>query len=144
MLFTRPRLGHERFARGEPEGLRILRKSRYRLNLRDLLQAYLNQRARGSKPDYRLPTPDVMRIEDAVERITGFLGGPDWHNLLAYLPTEMVDDRFRRSTIAAHVGASLEMAKDGLVDLRQAAPFGPIFIRRKTFGQDRETGSETS
>ncbi len=137
MLFTRPRLGHDRFSRGQPEGLRILRKSRYRLNLHELLQAYLNQRARGAKPDYRIVTPEVMRVEEAIERITSLLGGPDWHNLLAYLPADFVDDRFRRSTIAAHVGASLEMARDGLLDLRQATPFGPIYIRRKKLGSER-------
>lgn len=136
MLFTRPRLGQDRFVRGQPEGLRIRKKSRYRLNLHELLQAYLDQRARGTKPDYRIATPSVMRIEDAVERITSFLGGPDWHNLLAYLPTDFIDDRFRRSTIAAHIGASLEMARDGLLDLRQATPFGPIYIRRKKLGSE--------
>ena len=136
MLFTRPRLGHERFSRGQPEGLRIHKKSRYRLNLHDLLQAYLDQRARGTKPDYRITTPVVMRIEDAMERITGLLGGPDWHNLLAFLPSGLVDDRFRRSAVAAHVGASLEMARDGLLDVRQAAPFGPIYVRRKKLGSE--------
>ena len=134
ILFTRPRLGQERFPRGEPEGLRILRKSRYRLSLHDLLQAYLDQRTRGAKPDYRIATPVVMRVEDAIERLTSLLGGPDWQNLLAFLPGDLVDDQFRRSAIAAHVGASLEMARDGLVDLRQAAPFGPIYVRRKTSG----------
>ena len=136
MLFTRPRLGHERFKRGQPEGLRILKKSRYRLNLHELLQAYLDQRARGSKPDYRIATPVVMRIEDAVERITSFLGGPDWQNLFAFLPSELMDDQFRRSAIAAHVGASLEMAKDGRLDLRQTTPFGPIYVRRKKLGSE--------
>ncbi len=131
ILFTRPRLGHDRFARGQPEGLRIMKKSRYRLNLHELLQAYLTQRARGSKPDYRIATPDIMRLEDAIERITGFLGGPDWHDLLSFLPRDGADDRFRRSAIAAHVGASLEMARNGVLDLRQTAPFGPIYVRRK-------------
>ncbi|MGI9418075.1 MAG: segregation and condensation protein A [Geminicoccaceae bacterium] len=136
MLFTRPRLGHERFPRGEPEGLRILRKSRYRLSLHDLLQAYLDQRTRGTKPDYRITTPPVMRVEEAVERITGLLGGPDWQNLLAFLPEGLIDDGYRRSAIAAHVGASLEMARDGLVDLQQAAPFGPIYVRRRKAGPE--------
>ena len=131
ILFTRSRLGHERFQRGQPEGLRILKKSRYRLTLHDLLQAYLDQRTRGTKPDYRIATPPVMRIEEAIERITGLLGGPDWQNLLAFLPPDLVDDQFRRSAIAAHIGASLEMARDGMVDLRQSAPFGPIYVRRK-------------
>ncbi len=136
MLFTRPRLGIERFPRGQPEGLRILKKSRYRLNLHEILQAYLDQRVRGTKPDYRITQPPVMRVEEAVERITGLLGGPDWQNLLAFLPAGLMNDSFRRSAIAAHVGASLELAKDGVVDLRQAAPFGPIYVRKKTKGPE--------
>jgi len=131
MFFTRPRLGIERFPRGEPEGLRIQKKSRYRLRLHDLLQAYLDQRVRGTKPDYRIATPPVMRIEEAIERVTSLLGGPDWQNLLAFLPEDLMDDTFRRSAIAAHVGASLEMARDGTIELRQAAPFGPIYVRKK-------------
>lgn len=136
ILFTRPRLGQERFARGEPEGLRILKKSRYRLSLHDLLQAYLDQRVRGTKPDYRIATSPVMRLEEAIERITSLLGGPDWQNLLAFIPSDLIDDQYRRSAIAAHVGASLEMARDGLVDLRQAASFGPIYVRRKKPGPE--------
>jgi segregation and condensation protein A len=132
MLFTRPCLGVERFPRGQPEGLRILKRSRYRLGLHELLQAYLDQRARGSKPDYRITVAPVMRIEEAIERITRLLGGPDWHSLLASLPADLMDESFRRSVIAAHVGASLEMARDGLIELRQAAPFGPIYVRRRS------------
>ena len=75
ILFTRPKLGHERFPRGEPEGLRIMRKSRYNLRLHDLLQAYLDQRVRGTKPDYRIATPPVMRVEEAIERVLAQLGG---------------------------------------------------------------------
>ncbi|MGI9433421.1 MAG: segregation/condensation protein A, partial [Geminicoccaceae bacterium] len=97
----------------------------------ELLQAYLDQRARDAKPNYRIPPPVVMRVEDAVERITKLLGGPEWRNLLTFLPTDLVDDGFRRSAVAAHVGATLEMARDGFLDLRQAAPFGPIYVRRK-------------
>ena len=137
VLFTRPQLGRERFGRGEPEGLRILKKSRYRLSLHDLLQAYMDQRVRASNVTYRIAAPPVMRVEDAIEHITGLLGGPEWQNLLAFLPADLVDDRYRRSAIAAHVGASLEMARDGLVDLRQAALFGPIYVRRRKLGAER-------
>ena len=67
----------------------------------------------------------------ALERLVRLLGGPEWHNLLAYLPEGLSDERLRRSAIAAHLGASLELARDGVIELSQAAPFGPIYIRRK-------------
>ena len=113
-----------------------MKKSRYRLSLHDLLQAYLDQRVRAANVTYRVTAPPVMRIEDAIEHITRLLGGPEWQNLLAFLPADLMDDRYRRSAIAAHVGASLEMARDGLVDLRQAALFGPIYVRRRKLGSE--------
>ncbi len=131
ILFTRPRLGLERFERGQPEGLRIKRRSRFKLSLHELLQAYVDQRVRAAKPNLRYAPPVVMRVEDALKRLTGLLGGPDWHNLMALVPLELADDRARRSVVAAHVGACLELARDGVIELRQAATFGPIYLRRR-------------
>ena len=36
-----------------------------------------------------------------------------------------------KTTLAASFGATLEMARDGLVELQQSAPFAPIYIRRR-------------
>ena len=58
------------------------------------------------------------------------LGGPDWRNLLAFLPV-MPSDELRRSAIAAHLAAGLELTRDGVLEMRQASPFGPIMVRRK-------------
>ena len=73
----------------------------------------------------------MFRVEEALKRLTRALGGPDWRNLLAYLPQGLADERLRRSALAAHVAASLELARDGVIELSQTSPFGPIFIRRK-------------
>ena len=59
------------------------------------------------------------------------LGGPDWRSLLLYLPPGLNDELLRRSALAAHLGACLELAREGMIELSQAAPFGPIYIRRK-------------
>lgn len=130
-LFARPRLGHERFARGCPEGLSVRRRSRFRLALHELLQAYVDQRLRESESTLTLKPAAVFRIEDALKRLSGLLGGPEWQNLLAYLPPGLGDDQLRRSAIAAHLGASLELARDGVIELSQAMPFGPIYVRRR-------------
>jgi segregation and condensation protein A len=130
-LLQRPRLGHERFARGCPEGLAIRYRSRFRLALHELLQAYVDQRLRSAEQRLTLVPAPVFRVEDALRRLTGLLGGPDWQNLLAYLPSGLGDDRLRRSALAAHLGACLELARDGVIELNQAAPFGPIYVRRR-------------
>jgi segregation and condensation protein A len=130
-LLTRPRLGHERFARGCPEGIAVRHKSRFRLALHELLQAYVEQRLRASEQRLTLVPAPVFRVEDALRRLTRLLGGPDWRNLLIYLPRGLSDERLRRSALAAHLGACLELARAGVIELSQAAPFGPIYVRRK-------------
>jgi len=130
-LFARPRLGYERFPGGQPSGLQVRRKSRFRLPLHELLQAYVEQRLRAREQRLTLVAAPVFRVEEALKRLTRALGGPDWRNLLAYLPQGLVDERLRRSALAAHLAASLELARDGVIELSQAAPYGPIFIRRK-------------
>jgi segregation and condensation protein A len=73
----------------------------------------------------------VFRVEGALRRLTSMLGGPDWRNLLLYLPPGLDDELLRRSALAAHFGACLELAREGMIELSQTAPFGPIYIRRK-------------
>jgi segregation and condensation protein A len=132
-LLARPRLGQQRFARGQPDGLRVRRKSRFRLPLHELLQAYVEQRLRAKEQRLTLVAPAVFRVEDALRRLTRALGGGlDWRNLLAYLPPGLADERLRRSALAAHLAASLELARDGVIELNQTSPFGPIFLRRKS------------
>ena len=130
-LLARPRLGQQRFPRGRPDGLRVRRKSRFRLALHELLEAYVDQRLRAKEQRLTLVAPAVFRVEDALRRLTRALGGPDWRNLLSYLPPDLADERLRRSALAAHMAACLELTRDGVIELNQSSPFGPIYLRRK-------------
>jgi segregation and condensation protein A len=130
-LMARPRLGYERFARGCPEGIAVRYRSRFRLSLHELLQAYVDQRLRTAEQRLTILPAPVFRVEDALRRLSALLGGPDWRNLLTYLPPGLGDERLRRSALAAHLGACLELARDGVIELNQTAPFGPIYVRRR-------------
>ncbi len=130
-LLLRPQLGALRFGPGRPAGLRVRRKSRFRLMLHELLQAYVDQRLRTREQRLTLMAPAVFRVEDALKRLTRTLGGPDWHNLLAYLPPNLADERLRRSALASHLAASLELTRDGILEISQTNPFGPIYVRRR-------------
>ena len=130
-LLERPRLGYERFPRGQPEGLRVRRKSRFRVSLHELLQCYVEYRLRSRDQVLTLEPAPVVRVEDALKRLTRMLGGPDWQNLLMFLPTGLGDERVRRSALAAHLAASLELTRAGMIEVSQASPFGPIYLRRR-------------
>ena len=65
----------------------------------------------------------------------GFAG--DWTEFANYLPDGWdVDPQRRRSTTAATFAASLELAKEGRIEIRQGETFAPIQIRKKVPGDE--------
>ena len=58
-----------------------------RLALREL-----DQRLRAAKQKLTLVRAPAFRVEDALRRLTAMLGGPDWQNLLFYLPSGLDDE----------------------------------------------------
>ncbi|MEM9146268.1 MAG: ScpA family protein [Pseudomonadota bacterium] len=130
-LMARDRLGQDVFARGAPETVAVNRQVRWRVGLADLLRAYTRL---GSAAHYRplqIERPEVYGVEAAMERLRAALGVRlDWSALVAHLPADWlaVAER-RRSAVASGFVASLELAKRGEVDLRQAEAFAPLMIR---------------
>jgi len=145
-LMARDRLGRDVFARGNPEIVRIVRTPKYETTLYDLLKAYTQQRVRDiSHDDYKIERPPVLAIEMARKRLERLFGRlHDWHALDALLPTdwqaiaESPDRRRirRRSTTASTFLASLELTKEGKMELRQLTAFGPIYVRSVRAGAD--------
>ena len=75
----------------------------------------------------------VFTMEQALERMRGLIGfAGDWTDLSSYLPDGWTrDPARRRSATAATFAATLELAKQGQIELRQGETFAPISIRRK-------------
>jgi segregation and condensation protein A len=62
--------------------------------------------------------------------LIGYAG--DWATLISFLPDGWdATPMARRSSLAAHFAAVLELAKRGLVTLRQGESFAPIQLRRR-------------
>ena len=49
--------------------------------------------------------------------------------MIDYLPMGLHNAVLARSAVASTFVASLELVKEGLIDLRQDKHFGPIFLR---------------
>jgi segregation and condensation protein A len=138
-LMTRKRLGRDVFARGMPEGVRTIRETQYTAQIFDLLKAYAEQRARTVKRVHVVKRRTVWSIKDARKRLERMIGesAGSWVQLdlflESFLPTPAPGSEVEvaRTVIASSFGASLEMAREGLVELRQEAPFAPIYVRRR-------------
>ena len=56
---------------------------------------------------------------------------PEWKALVEFLPKGLHSALLARSAVASTFVASLELAKEGYVELRQDKLFGPIFLRSR-------------
>ena len=131
-LMGRDRLGRDTFARGNPEGIKVLKTGTYDLTLYELLKAYADHHERHSVTEIRIERRPVMSLEAALERLTGLVGeNYSWTTLKTFLPEHVEDEQLRKSTIASMFAASLELARQGQVDIRQMETFGQIYLKHR-------------
>ena len=136
-LMTRKRLGRDVFGRGMPEGVRTIRVRQYTGMIYDLLKAYADQRKRTAKRVHVVHRRTVWSIKDARTRLELLIGKADaqWVQLELYLAQYAPSTPdVARTALASSFGATLEMAREGLVELSQAEPFAPIYMRRREDG----------
>jgi segregation and condensation protein A len=132
-LMTRKRLGRDVFGRGNPDGVRTIRVRKYTAMIFDLLKAYADQRKRTVKRVHVVPRRTVWSIKEARTRLEALLGQQtgDWVQLDLFLRQYATVPDIARTACASSFGATLEMAREGLVELSQAEPFAPIYMRRR-------------
>ena len=74
----------------------------------------------------------LYSVQEASGRLRQLLKtAPGWTVLEQFLPPNLKQPLDRRSAIASHFVASLELAKEGVVNLRQQSHYGPIYLRMK-------------
>ncbi|MCW5697956.1 MAG: segregation/condensation protein A [Bauldia sp.] len=127
-LMRRDRLGRDVFARGEPE-IRIEKRSTYSATLYDLLTAYAMQAKRKAVPVIQMGRRPVWSLADARAILTRMIGKvAEWTPLRVFLSPYLKTEA-QRTALASSFWASLELARQGSVELRQSAPFAPLLMR---------------
>jgi segregation and condensation protein A len=132
-LNERPILGRDVFARGDPEARLILPSSKLKNTLFDLMAAYIVQRrqevARTYDPNRRV---EAYALEDARAHLRDVLPRlRHWTSLREITPHAVNeggpnDQSYRASTFSA----SLELAKEGRLELQQLAIFDTLYVRK--------------
>ncbi len=132
-LMARDRLGRDFFARGLTTDVSRVRKVEYTANLLDLMQAYARLRTRDEFRPYVMDREKVFTMEQALDRMRGLIGfAGDWADISTFLPEGWESDPVRRrSATAATFAASLELVKEGRLEIQQSETFAPIRVRRK-------------
>lgn len=149
-LMVLPQRDTDFFARGyiEPDETRV--ETVWGADLYDLLKAYGDIRARAMRgKKYELPEFNVLSMEDALIRMEKMLGklpknGPHtaWTLLTTFIDGAVRDPLFRRSSLASMLTASLELAKQGRIEIRQDGTFRPVYLRgTEPKDEMKETGT---
>ena len=129
-LIARPQLGRDMFLRGEPEGISILKQPHYEASLYDLLAAYSRQRQRQALSHVTIKTRIVWSLAEAREAMERFAGiALEWSVLDEYLLDYCTTPELARTVRASAFSASLEMVREGRIDIRQDRAFSPLWVR---------------
>jgi segregation and condensation protein A len=128
-LLGRDRIGRDVFLRGNPEGLRLVRKAQWQARMFDLIAAYGSVQARTQPAMHIVHARSVMTLDEAIARVGRMIGVTlEWATLESFLPPTD-DASFRRSALASSFLAALELARLGRVDIEQDEAFAPIRLR---------------
>ena len=132
-LVNRAQRGRDVFARGAPEHIPHINRSAYEASLYDLLSAYANLRQRQAITQVTIEKRQVWSLVEARELLTGLLGDVgEWTALDQYLLQYVPDPAMRVTAIASAFAASLELVREGTLQIRQEGAYQPIYMRRGT------------
>jgi segregation and condensation protein A len=132
LLFQRPQLGREIFGRGDPEPIAEIKRPLWSATLYDLISAYATERQRHALRRVRFAKRNVWSLVEArevLQRLVGDTG--DWSRLDEYLIAYVVEPSMRATAFASSLAASLELVREGKLEVQQAEAFAPIYMRKR-------------
>jgi len=134
-LFDRPQFGRQVFGRGDPEPIAEIKRPQWSATLYDLLSAYAAERQRHVLARVRFAKRTVWSLAEArasIERLIGIAA--DWSQLDQFLIDYLVEPSMRATVFASSLAATLELVREGKIEMHQHAAFAPIYLRKRSEG----------
>lgn len=137
-LLERPQLKRDVFMRGDPQATVIVPSDRIDASLYELMSAYVTQRrreqARHYNPGQRVEAFALEAARDWLREVLPRLEG--WTTLDRVAPERDPEGEgpSQASYLASTLSASLELVKEGAMDVKQAAAFDDIWLKRRGLG----------
>jgi segregation and condensation protein A len=134
-LMQRPQLQRDIFQRGDPEPISDIKHPQWTATLYDLLSAYAKQRQQAAFNHVQFKKRNVWALQEAreiLERLVGQAG--DWAPLDKYLIEYLVEPSMRATVFASSLAATLELVREGLLEVHQQSAFSPIYLRKRDAG----------
>jgi segregation and condensation protein A len=131
-LLNRPQLGRDVFSRGQPQPIADIKRPEWSATLYDLLSAYAARRQIQARAYVHMPKRTVWSLAEARETLERLIGGTvDWSPLEQFLLEYLVEPSQRTTVLASSFAATLELVREGRVELHQHAAFAPLYVRAR-------------
>ena len=136
-LYSKVLINRDVFYGGSVEGLKLKYKINYTSSLYDLLKSYSQiLKSKDNIQNLTIEYSELFSVDQAVKRMKEIFGTiSEWTNFLNIIPKLLNRSKvINKSIISSNFVASLELSKNGLIDVKQDKTFGSIYIRNKING----------
>ena len=132
-MLKRKRLGKEIRTRGMRAGVMSIYNSEYKLNLFDLLKTYSSIIMIKDFQRINIPKLPVFTAEEGIKTIRNFFGKlSDWKKLDDLIPNNLRKvSKYQKTGKAGIFAGSLELVKEGNLNIKQENLFDDIYIKEK-------------
>ena len=132
-LYSKPLIGRDVFYGGSAEGVKVKYTINYSSNLFDLLRAYSSIIQKGDNISHlTIAFSELYSVDNAIQRLKNIFGNvTEWTNLLKLIPKFNEKKIINKSILSSNFVASLELAKNGFIEVKQNESFGNIFVKLK-------------
>ena len=133
-LLKRDRIGKNIFYRGMKGGIRSTKNPIYNVTLYELLKSYSNIKVQSMFQKIDIPKLPVMTTQEGIKQIKDNMKTiSDWKKIQDLIPKSFAkSNKFKKTGLAAIFTASLELTKDGVLNLVQENLFDDVLIRAAT------------
>ena len=133
-LLKRKRIGRDIYYRGTKGGIRSIKNPVYKVTLYELLKAYSTIKTQSVFQKIDIPKLPVMTTQEGIKQIKDNMNIiENWKKINELIP-EAFNKSFKskKSGLASIFTASLELTKDGIINIMQEKLFSDILIKKST------------
>ncbi len=131
-MLQKKRLGVHIFTRGMKGGIRSIKTPVYDVSLYELLKSYSDIQMQKTFQNISIPKLPVFSTEEGIKQIKNNLDKiRNWENLMKLIPNFYLKNKMERTGIAGIFTASLELAKEGIIQVSQKKIFEKLMIKKQ-------------
>ena len=130
-MLQKKRLGVHIFTRGIKGGIRSINTPVYDVSLYELLKTYSSIQMHKTFQNITIPKLPVLTTEEGIKQIKKNLNKiTDWKNISELIPRFYYDNKMKKTGLAGIFSASLELTKEGIVQVSQKKIFDKLMIKK--------------